>query len=449
MKQNDFVIRNGFIVYPEKTEAGDIGITGRTITEIGAPGTLTGKECIDASGRLVFPGLVDPHTHPVYLDSIQDLSRTAAWGGVTTVIHYAYAKPGMSLTQVIKDWKKEGQDTSYIDFALHGGMFETLKQAEEIPEAFSLGVTSFKMFISYKKQGWMTDDYALVKAMDIIGRQKGLACIHAENGLAIDYIQDRLMREKLDFRDNFLTTSPDLVESEAIYRCATLGRLMKCPVYIPHVSSAEGVKILEYLKSTGVPVYAETCPHYLSLTWEKLKELGPLGKVGPSIKTQDDQDSLWKAVRGGLFDTFGSDHAPKDKKVADDFFSAPYGSPQVETMFPVLWQDGVNSGRITPNDIARIGSENPARIFGLSSRKGRIAPGLDADLFIFNPFTEWTIRQDGQHTNARYTLFEGKKITGKIDTVFSGGAIIVDNDSFLGVPGRAEFLPTQARYLTL
>ncbi|HOV37338.1 MAG TPA: amidohydrolase family protein [Spirochaetales bacterium] len=443
-EQFDWVISDGMIVYPEKTIRGDLGIRQGKIARIGKPGRLKGNETIDAGGRYVLPGVIDPHTHPVYMDSIEDLAVTAAWGGVTTVCHYAYAKPGQSLLKVIQDWKKEGAETSCIDFALHGGLFETKKQVDEIPAAFKEGVTSFKMFMAYAKLGWMTDDYALTKAMDIIGRLGGIACVHAENGLAIDYIQDKLLAEKADFAERFLETSPDLAEAEAVFRAAYLGRLMKCPVYIPHVSSRETVEVLIFLKEQGMHVYAETCPQYLALTWDKVKKYGAQGKVGPAIKTEEDREALWSGVQMGLFDTLGSDHAPKDKKPEDDFFNAPYGSPQVETMLPVIWHEGVNHGLVTPNQLAGFFSENTARVLGLYPRKGRLEVGADADVVVFDPREEWKIAHSNQHSKVNYCLYENKTVLGRVKTVLSRGTLVVHEGEFLGDRRHGQFLPTQA-----
>ncbi len=442
--QYDAVVKNGMIVYPEKLAFGDIGISGGKIAAVGGAGTLQGKEVVDAAGRYVLPGVIDPHAHPVYLDTIADTAVAAAWGGVTTIAHYAYAKPGQSLVKVIRDWKDEGERTSVIDFALHGGLFETMKQADEIPEAFSLGVSSFKMFMAYAKLGWMTDDYALCKGMDAIGKHGGMACIHAETGLAIDYIQDRLLAEKADFAERFLETSPDVAEAEGIFRCVSIGRLMKCPVYIPHVSSREAVDVLRFFRSKGVRVFAETCPQYLALTWDELKDKGPLGKVGPAIKTKDDQDALWAGIREGLFDCFGSDHAPKDKKVGDDFFKAAYGSPQVETMLPVIWNEGVDTGRLAVGDIARLFSENPAKILGIHGRKGRLDVGFDADLVVFDPAEKWTVAHSNQHSKATYTLFEGKELLGRVKTVLSRGQALIREGEFVGGFAHGAFLPTKA-----
>jgi dihydropyrimidinase len=440
---HEMLVSGGLVVYPEKTVRADLGIDGERIAAVAPPGELRGKRTIDAAGCYVLPGVIDPHTHPVYLDDIASLSRSAAYGGVTTIVHYAYAKPGQSLLAELRKMRAEGEAGSCTDFALHGGLFETRKQAEEIPEAFGLGVTSFKMFMAYAKLGWMTDDYAMAKAMDLIGRHGGLACIHSETGLAIDYIQDRLLAERADFAERFLETSPDVAEAEGIFRAVSIGRLMSCPVYIPHVSSAEGLATVGFLRERGARVYAETCPQYLGLTWAELKGRGALGKVGPAIKTEQDRQALWEGARQGVLDTIGSDHAPKPKTVEEDFFQAAYGSPEVETMLPVVWHYGVNAGRITPNAVAALLAQNSARIFGLA-RKGRLDPGADADLVVFDPARVWTVTASGQHSKATYSLFEGRQLVGRVSRVVAGGRLIVDGEEFLGQAGQGRFLPTRA-----
>jgi len=298
--------------------------------------------------------------------------------------------------------------------------------------------------MAYAKLGWMTDDYAMAKVMDVVGRLGGMVAVHAETGLAIDYIMDKLLAEKADFAERFLETSPDIAEAEGIFRAVHVGRLMGCPVYIPHISSEEGVRVIRFMKSHGYPVFAETCPQYLGLTWEELKARGPVGKVGPSIKTEADRNALWSAVRDGIFDAFGSDHAPKDKTVDEDFFKAAYGSPEVETMLPVIWHHGVNAGIITPNEVVALLAENSAHLLGLFPRKGRVEPGADADLVVFDPAEAWTISASNQHTNARYSLFEGREVLGRVKKVVRGGELLVDGQEFLGKPGSARFLPKRA-----
>jgi len=284
----------------------------------------------------------------------------------------------------------------------------------------------------------------MAKAMDLIGRHGGLACVHAETGLAIDYIQDRMLAEKADFAERFPETSPDVAEAEGIFRAVSIGRLMNCPVYIPHVSSVEGLEAVRFLKSRGARLFAETCPQYLGLTWAEIKGRGALGKVGPAIKTEADRRALWAAARDGLLDTIGSDHAPKQKKVEEDFFQAAYGSPEVETMLPVVWQFGVNAGLITPNAVAALLAENAARILGLAPQKGRLEPGSDADLVLFDPSESWTVSAAEQHTKASYSLFEGKQILGRVKKVLARGRLVVDGQEFVGRAGQGRFLPTHA-----
>ncbi len=440
----NWILKNGKIVYPEKVIEQDLRISNGRISEVGKELRGEGFREMDCRGRYILPGIIDPHVHPVYVDNIRDSSRTAAFGGVTTIIHYAYAKPGQSLLRTIQEWKKEGLESSYTDFALHGGLFETRKQVDEIPAAFKEGVTSFKMFMAYAKLGWMTDDYALIKAMDVIGAAGGMAALHAENGHMIDYIQDKMLAEGVDFTEKFVESRPAVTEMEAIFRAAQIGRYMNCPVYIPHVSSLEGIEMVRRLKNEGIHIYAETGPHYLTLTWDKLKKKGALGKIGPCIRYERDREALWNAVTDGTIDTLGSDHAPKNKKITDDFFEAPYGAPLIETMLPMIWHEGVNSGKITPGDIVRLLSENTAKIAGIDHRKGRLDEGKDGDIVVFDPDDEWTIKSSNQHTNAPYTLYEGWKIRGRVNHVLNRGRLIIENSELIDSAGEAEFIPTGA-----
>jgi len=443
-KPIDILIQGGLVVTGTGIRKVDIGIKGEQIVSVepDLPREEAGR-VIDASGKYVFPGIIDVHTHPVYEDDLGGLAFTAAHGGTTSLIHFAYAKPGMKLIDTIKKFKDEGTQKSYVDFGIHGALFDPASQIEEIPKAFDLGVTSFKMFMTYAKLKWMTDDYHLTWAMDVIGQCGGLTMVHAESGLVTDYLEDRSLRKKEDQKVVFLKTRPDYLEAEAIYRAVAISTVMDCPLYIVHISTAKGLEVVAQKRSEGLLVYGETCPQYLSLTDADLQRLGPLAKIGPPLRTDMDRFALWKGIAQGHIDVIAGDHAPKNKKLNDPFFEAPFGSPQAETMLTICYDEGVNTGRVHPCRLVQVLSENPAKIFGLYPRKGSLEMGSDADLVLFDPTETVRIQSQSQHSGVHYTVYEGRKCLGKPVLTMQRGRVIVENGEMKAKPGQGKFLPTR------
>jgi len=441
----DTVITGGLVVDQGVIRCVDIAVVDGKVAEVAAGLAGKARREINAAGRYVFPGIIDVHTHPVYLDDLQGTSEAAAHGGITTLIHYAYAKPGEKLIETIERFREEGKSESFLDFALHGGLFDPAHQSEEIPKAIKTGVTSFKMFMTYAKLGWMTNDYQLMRTLDIIAKAGGLGMVHAENGLATDYLQDKTSQAGLDAAKEFVSTRPAILEAEAINRAIAMAQVADCPLYIVHLTAHEDIEVLAQAREKGCRVFGETCPQYLALTEEETHRQGALAKIGPPLRGEEDNRALWRGLADGTIDTIASDHAPKPKTRDDDFFEAAYGSPSTETMFPVVYDAGVNGGRLSLIRLAQVMSENPARIFGLYPQKGTLQVGSDADLAIVDPTLSHTIRQETQHSHASYTLYEGRDCLGKVTFSMQRGATILEDGVLHVSKGHGKFLHTNTQ----
>jgi dihydropyrimidinase len=240
----------------------------------------------------------------------------------------------------------------------------------------------------------------------------------------------------------FNLTRPAAMEEEAVFRAIRMAEVMECPLYIAHNTTARALRHIREARDAGMPVYAETCPQYLTLTQDIVEERGALAKIGPPIRTAADRTALWAALADGTIQTVASDHAPKIKHVDGDFLEQPFGSPQIETVLPLTYDGGVNQGYISVVRLVQVLCENPARIFGLYPKKGTIAVGSDADLVVFDPTREFTIRADNQHSNAGYTLYEGRSVLGWPETSFQRGRRVLWQGEVVATPGQGRFLPT-------
>jgi dihydropyrimidinase len=439
----DLLLAGGTVVTGEGLRRADVGVRGELIAAVDADlSRKAAREVVDVTGKYVFPGIIDVHVHPVYLDSVEDCSRVAAYGGTTTLLHFAYARTGDNLVHKVEEMLEDGLAHSRLDFGLHGGMFEAPKQLQDIPKVFEMGVRTFKFFMPYVKLGWTTDDYHLIKAMDMLAERGGMAMVHAENGGAVDYLEDKYLTGPNASANYFNATHPPAMEEEAIFRAIRMAEVMKCPLYIAHNTTVRAMRHIREAQQAGLPVYAETCPQYLTLTKEILDERGALAKIGPPIRTAEDRAGLWDALADGTLQVVSTDHAPKQKDVNGDFLEQPFGSPQIETLLPLVYDGGVNTGKISVVRMVQVLCENPARIFGLYPRKGTIAVGSDADLVVFDSTREFTIRAENQHSNAGYTLYEGRTVLGWPEMSFQRGQRVLWQGEVAAEPGRGQFLPT-------
>lgn len=440
----DLILTGGTLVTGKAIQIADVAVKSGKIAAIGKHLPIeTSREVIDVKGKLVFPGIIDVHVHPVYLDDVEHSSRVAAYGGTTTVLHFAYGRQGESLLQKVGEMLEDAQKRSILDFSLHGGLFDAPNQVPEITAVMKLGIRTFKFFLTYLKQGWYTDDYQLAKAMDILAGEGGMAMVHAENGGGIDYLEDKYLKGPHASARFFNKSRPAAFEEEAIFRSICLAETMGCPLYIPHVTSSRALRPIRNAQAEGLRVFAETCPQYLTLTESIIDERGALAKIGPPIRSQADQDALWIALRDGTLQVVASDHAPKKKDPEGDFLAQGFGSPQIETLLPVTYDWGINHGFISLVRLVQVLCENPARIFGLYPRKGTIQIGSDADIVVYDPQREFIIKAENQHSNVGYTLYEGRQVCGWPEMSFQRGQHVLWQGEVIARPGCGQFLPTQ------
>ena len=459
----DFLIKGGTLVYGSGAIKGDILVKDEKICAIMESGDAsTAKETIDATGKYVLPGVIDVHTHcdmPVYSDQFQDVTRSAACGGVTSMLSLVRRRRDleMELLDSLKLYIEDGEKTSYIDFSIHGGFIQGDDPVKLAPKVVQMGIPSFKMLMAYSGRGFQLDDGILIRTMGAIASAGGLAMIHAENGSMIDFLEDRAKAEGRVSANDFGPTRPGISESEATYRAYSLARTAGCPIYFVHMSARESIDILQKARMDGaIDVWTETCPQYLLLTDDAMNRWDNLAKVAPPLRYQEDLDAMWSGCRNNIIDVIGSDHAGYDRKKKEqtydakqqekpNIFEAIFGMPGVESMLPLIHQEGVNSGRISLSRMVELLSENPARIFDLFPKKGILQVGSDADILIFDPNYEHTISAEKLNSNVDYTVYEGWKCNGGVITTMLRGDIISEKGELKGKPGKGRFLPRKPR----
>jgi dihydropyrimidinase len=438
----DLVVKGGVIVNANGLTSGDIFIKEGVIKKIGGAIYPPSTEIINASGQFILPGIIDSHVHPHYADDFGSLSLSAAFGGVTTLIPFIRKKKGTNLVESLKYFQEEGLSKSYLDFGLHGELTSDDRFPALIPECVKLGVTSFKMFMAYPKRGLMFRDDELIASMEIISDHGSLAMVHPENGFAIDYLEEKFISRGNTSPKFFSKTRPNLLEAEAVYRAIALSKVTDCPLYLVHLSAKESIGPLRLLKDERI--YAETCPQYLTLTDREMFTRGPMAKIAPPLREKEDVEVLWRAVAEGLIDAIGSDHAPYTPELKGspegNIFEVPFGAPGVETSLPVLYDEGVNKGRINICRLVEVMSEKPAKIFGLYPKKGTIQVGSDADIVIFDPALNWTIKAENQHSKSYYSLFEGRPCLGRCITIIQRGRVVIKDLELKAKCGSAQYL---------
>ena len=451
----DVLVRDGQVVSGGSVQEADLAIQNGKVAAIVQRGLISeAGRTIDATGKMVLPGVVDSHFHcrnrtPVPLaDDMLTGTRSAAHGGVTTVIAFVWGPPGEPFAQAIETFKEEASSKAITDFAIHCGLRPDMELLRGIPQVLDLGVGSFKFMLDYRRTGAgrMFDPDHLVAGMDIIAQAGGLAIVHPEDGFLIDYLEERSIAEGKTSPADFLPTRPALAEATSVRHVIRLSQVLQCPLYLVHLTCRESLAELVEGRQEDSSLGAETQIQYLLLTDGLLETRGSLGKIGPPLRSGDDHEALWNAVSDGLIETISSDHAPylqEVKHASDNIFDVPFGMPSVETLLPLAYWEGAAKGRISFPKLAQALAENPARRFGLYPRKGSLQQGADADVVIFDPDEEWTISAAGLHTAADFTPYEGWQIKGRVVTVLLRGEVLLENGELTQGPGAGRFVPQQ------
>lgn len=451
------LVRNGRVVTADRDEILDIFIEEETISLLGRNLPCSADTVIDATGYLVIPGGIDPHTHldapvggTVSSDDFESGTRAAAFGGTTSIIDFATQTEGASLEATLDAWLKKGE-RSTIDYGLHMIVVDLPEtRTDELDAMVAAGVTSFKVFMAYP-HSLMSDDATISRIMRRSRDLGALVCVHAENGPAIEQLISRALAEGRTAPLYHALTRPPETEGEATGRALSLAEQAGARVYIVHVTCVEALAEIRAAAARGVRATGETCPHYLLLTISDLDRPGLEGAgyvLTPPLRAATNHEPLWNALLANDLQVVATDHCPfffRRQKLADttDFTRIPNGGPGIEHRLQLTWHHGVVERHMPVRRWVDMVSTAPARIFGLYPRKGTIAPGSDADIVLWNPDVRQTISASTHHMRVDYSLFEGFTVTGNADVVIARGEVIVRDGAWLGAPGRGRFVKRQ------
>ncbi|MDO9025016.1 dihydropyrimidinase [Zwartia sp.] len=454
----DVTIRNGRICTANETYYADIGIKDGMIAAI-AKNLPAGKHDVDATGRWVLPGGIDSHCHVEQLsgmgmmcaDDFYSATVSAAFGGTTMIVPFAAQHRGNKIPEVIADYSKRAAEKAVIDYGIHLILADPTPEALEIdlPKVIKDGITSFKIYMTYDRM--KLDDYQVLDVLECAGKEGALVMVHAENNDMIRWIARRLVDRGLTAPKYHAVAHTKLAESEATNRAVALAQLVDVPLLIVHVAGQEAVRVIHASQALGLPIHAESCPQYLFLTAKDIDLPGLEGAkfcCSPPPGDEASQEAVWQGLINGTLQMFSSDHAPYrfdesgklPKGDATTFKDMANGVPGLEVRMPLLFSEGVLKGRMTIERFVAVTATNHARTYGMYPQKGAIAVGSDADLAIWDPNKEVTISTAMLHDNVGYTPYEGKKITGWPEQVFSRGRLVVADGELKVARGSGKFV---------
>ncbi len=448
------LIKNGRIITASDDYKADIFIEGEQISAIGKNLKVEADQVINARGKLVFPGGIDPHVHlempfmgTFSSDSYATGTRAALHGGTTMVIDFVLQTQGKSLYHALRQWQGRATGNTYGDYSFHMAVTDfNDKTKAEIKELIEKeGITSFKTFMAYKG-ALMLDDGQMVLLMKEVKKRGGMVTVHATNGDVIDSLIAKHKSEgKLSPWYHYVS-QPEVTESEASARFCDMTHYTDVPSYIVHMTCEGALNAVREASKRNQKVFVETCIQYLILDASLYKKgfNGAKWVMSPPLREPKDQDALWAGINQGMVQVVATDHCPfkwKQKLMGkNDFSKIPNGHPAIENRVELLFSEGVQKGKISLNKFVEVTSTNAAKIFGMYPKKGCIAVGSDADIVIFDPKEKHKISAKTHHMNVDYSGYEGWKLTGKVKTVLLRGKVAIDDGKVKVKKGYGQFV---------
>lgn len=449
------LIKNGRVITASEDFIADIYIEEEKIVAIGKNLNYSAKKIIDATGKLVFPGGIDPHVHldmpfmgTYSSDDYETGTRAALHGGTTSVIEFILQTQGDTLHNALKTWQEKSIPKAVGDFSYHMAVtdFNDNVAKEVVQMIEEEGITSFKTFMAYKG-ALMIDDGQMVQLMKVVKKHGGLVTVHATNGDMIDSLISKNLAEGNTAPLYHYLSQPEVTEAEASARFTDMLHYTGCPGYIVHLTCEGALNAVRKATLRNQKVFVETCSQYLLLDaslYEKDFE-GAKWVMSPPLREKKDQEALWSGINQGLVQVVGTDHCPftwEQKQMGkNNFAKIPNGHPAIEHRMEFMYSEGVRTGKISLTKFVEITSTNAAKIFGMYPRKGTIAIGADADIVVFDPNKEHTISAKTHHMRCDYSSYEGWKVTGKTETVLLRGKIAIENNECKLKAGDGKFIP--------
>ena len=450
------VIKGGKVATATDVFEADLLIEDGVITQIAKKIDVADAEVIDASGKYVMPGGIDPHTHldmpfnnTVTDDDWESGTIAAAFGGTTTILDFCLSAGETKLADAVAKWHTKAQGKAVIDYGFHLMITDFTPETEkELPIILQQeGITSMKVFMAYARE-FQSSDRTLFKAFKI-GKETGtVVMVHCENGSVIDELVDEALANGNTEPIYHALTRPEAVEGEATKRAIELANIAGAKLYVVHVTCKEAVDEIIRAREKGYDVLGETCPPYLTLDISKLAQPGFEGAKyvwSPPLRPAYHQEVLWNALKAKQLQTIGSDQCSfsfKGKKELglNDFSKIPNGGPFIEDRFGILYSEGVAKGRININEFVDMISTSAAKTFGLFPKKGTIAIGSDADIVLFDPDVKRVISAQTHHMNVDYNPYEGWEVTGEVQSVLVRGQYVVKDKKFVGTLGDGQYI---------